>query len=243
MTIGVVGGMGSYATLNFFERYLNLFVADKEWDRPRIVIDNRCTMPSRVRAILYNEKWNEVVDELSDSIQHLMSFGCDRIVLACNTSHVFLEDVYKRIPEARNIVVHIIDTLVKELSADNELSKKEYALIATEGTILSGIYQRYFEKYGLKILIPGEDNFSKLRNYIEAVKTNSYNDKELEGFAAFLKEQPSNNIILGCTEFPVIYDRMKQRLGGAKLFEIDVFDPLDSTLKVLHREFKTTQKL
>ena len=75
MTIGVVGGMGSYATLDFFERYLNKFEADKEWDRPRIVIDNRCTMPSRVRAILYNERWDQVVSAISDSIGTLMQAG------------------------------------------------------------------------------------------------------------------------------------------------------------------------
>lgn len=55
-TIGIVGGMGSYATLDFFRRLLNAFPAEREWDRPRIVIDNRCTMPSRVHAILYNEQ-------------------------------------------------------------------------------------------------------------------------------------------------------------------------------------------
>ena len=58
--IGVLGGMGTYATINLFTEYANVFKAVKEWDRPRIIIDNRCTMPSRVRAFLYNEK----VDEL-----------------------------------------------------------------------------------------------------------------------------------------------------------------------------------
>ena len=46
--IGILGGMGSYATLHFFEAILNAFPAEKEWDRPRVLIDNRCTMPSRV---------------------------------------------------------------------------------------------------------------------------------------------------------------------------------------------------
>lgn len=54
--IGVLGGMGTYATINFFEQYADIFRGEKEWDRPRIIIDNRCTMPSRVRAYLYNEK-------------------------------------------------------------------------------------------------------------------------------------------------------------------------------------------
>ena len=53
--IGILGGMGTYATIHLFEQYAELFKAEKEWDRPRIIIDNNCTMPSRVRAVLYDE--------------------------------------------------------------------------------------------------------------------------------------------------------------------------------------------
>ena len=81
MVIGVVGGMGSYATLHFFKRYLEVFSAVKEWDRPRMIIDNRCTMPSRVRAILYNEKFDQVVSELSESIINLKNEK--RIIKRC----------------------------------------------------------------------------------------------------------------------------------------------------------------
>ena len=55
MVIGVLGGMGTYATINLFNQYAEMFPAEKEWERPRIIIDNRCTMPSRVRAYLYDE--------------------------------------------------------------------------------------------------------------------------------------------------------------------------------------------
>ena len=59
--IGVLGGMGTYATINLFKQYAKVFPAEKEWDRPRIIIDNRCTMPSRVRAFLYNENVDELI--------------------------------------------------------------------------------------------------------------------------------------------------------------------------------------
>lgn len=61
--IRVLGGMGTYATINLFKQYATVFPAEKEWDRPRIIIDNRCTMPSRVRAFLYNENVDELIDE------------------------------------------------------------------------------------------------------------------------------------------------------------------------------------
>ena len=71
LVIGVLGGMGTYATINLFNEYANIFEAIKEWDRPRIIIDNRCTMPSRVRAFLYNEKVDQLVDEMAESMKYL----------------------------------------------------------------------------------------------------------------------------------------------------------------------------
>lgn len=89
LNIGVLGEMGTYATIHFFKQYAEIFLAEKEWDRPRIVIDNRCTMPSRVRAFLYNENVDQLVAEMADSMQYLTDEGCNRIILACNTSHLF----------------------------------------------------------------------------------------------------------------------------------------------------------
>ena len=231
MIIGVVGGMGSYATLNFFERYLNVFEAEKEWDRPRIIIDNRCTMPSRVRAILYNENWDDVVDELTDSISRLADSGCNRIILACNTSHVFLNDVFSRKPELKPLVVNIIERCALDIKSRNI---GDVSLIATEGTILSNIYQSVFERYQVKVNAPSEDVFSKLRYFIEIVKQNKYTQQTFVEFKDFIEEQPSEVLVLGCTEFPVIYSKMKNIMINTSK---QIFDPLESTLFYLHSEF------
>ena len=63
--IGVLGGMGTYATIHLFKQYADVFPAEKEWDRPRIIIDNRCTMPSRVLAFLRGVKKEELVRQMS----------------------------------------------------------------------------------------------------------------------------------------------------------------------------------
>ena len=232
MIIGLVGGMGSYATLDFFERYLNLFKADKEWDRPRIIIDNRCTMPSRVRAILYNENWDIIVDELTDSICLLVDAGCDKVILACNTSHVFLKDVFAKEPRLYPYVLNIIKICAEELMSKGV---NEVSLIATEGTILSRIYQDTFVKYNIIVNVPTDETFSNLRYFIEAVKMNIYTDEMFNSFENFLLEQPGKSLILGCTEFPVIYSKIKER---ASLFSIQIIDPLESTLQFLYREFR-----
>lgn len=138
LNIGVLGGMGTYATIHLFKQYAEIFPAEKEWDRPRIVIDNRCTMPSRVRAFLYNENVDQLVAEMADSMQHLTDAGCNRIILACNTSHLFLPQIYQKVPEIEGKVVNIIHTCVEKISKDDI---RQVYLLGSEGTIESGIYQ------------------------------------------------------------------------------------------------------
>lgn len=166
-TIGIIGGMGSYATLDFFRRLLDAFPAEKEWDRPRILIDNRCTMPSRVRAILYQEERQILVSELAEAAKGLIQCGADYLIFACNTSHVFLEDVFRLVPEARRRTIHLIDTLAQQMQAQNVCHAH---LFATEGTIESRIYQSVFEKYGLELSVPSPSQYTQIREYIEAVK-------------------------------------------------------------------------
>ena len=78
--IGIIGGMGSYATIDFFRRLVDAFPAEKEWERPRIIVDNYCTMPSRVRAILYNERTDELIQDLSSSVRAMINIGAKRII-------------------------------------------------------------------------------------------------------------------------------------------------------------------
>lgn len=220
-TIGIVGGMGSYATLDFFRRILNAFPAEKEWDRPRIVIDNRCTMPSRVRAILYQENIDTVVNELTCAVRGLLGCGADHLIFACNTSHVFVQDVFRRVPEAEQKTVHIIDTLARRL--DGTGIRSAY-LIASEGTLQSNIYQQSFQRYGIRLDVPESDSWPQLREFIEIVKQGQVTSKEKERFCQFCAEIPSENIILGCTEFPVLLS------GGSLSNGKRLWDPLDSAI-------------
>ena len=172
-TIGVLGGMGTYATIHLFRQYAAVFPAEKEWERPRIIIDNRCTMPSRVRAALYGENRHRLVDEMSDSVRNLEKSGCNRILLACNTAHLFLADIMRQVPEAEGKIVNIIEVCADGLIENDE---KEVFLLASEGTIDSGIYQEVCSVRGIRCEVPYKEEYSQLRECIEAVKRDRYSD-------------------------------------------------------------------
>lgn len=230
--LGVLGGMGTYATIHLFQQYAELFSAEKEWDRPRIIIDNNCTMPSRVRAVLYNEKWDELVERMADSIRMLIEAGATQIILGCNTSHVFLEDVYKIVPDAKDRVINIIDVCVSELK---EKAIRTVYLLATEGTIVSGEYNKKLEKAGIRCDSPSEEEFSRLRLCIEAVKQNKYDNEVKDVFLDFVSR--GDACILGCTELPILYDQYEQdikKIAKGKL----VLDPLYLALKKAYATFQ-----
>lgn len=229
--IGILGGMGSIATLHFFEELLNAFPAEKEWDRPRIIIDNRCTMPSRVLAVINGVKYDQLVEEMCDSVASLLNSGATKIVLACNTSHCFLPDIYRCIPAAQGKIVNIIDACCNEIASADE---KKVSLIASEGTIQSGVFHHTLQKHGIDVSVPMEEQYLKQRELIEAVKQNKVTDKVLDDFVELIRSFSEDALILGCTEFPVLFSRLPE--GALK--GIRVYDPLKIAIRVLQAECK-----
>jgi aspartate racemase len=227
--IGVLGGMGSYATLNFFKELLDAFPAQKEWDRPRILIDNRCTMPSRVLAVLNGVKYEQLVSELTDSVKSLLQAGATKIILACNTSHCFLGEIYKNVPQAKGKIISIIDACCNEIA---EAGERDVSLIASEGTIQSGVFAKGLEPYGICVTTPKDAQYLQQRELIEAVKQNCICEDTVEKFVALVTSFSGKALILGCTEFPVLYARApKSAFQGIK-----IYDPLQCAIKILQSE-------
>ena len=226
LVIGVLGGMGTYATVHLFQQYASIFKSEKEWDRPRIIIDNRCTMPSRVRAYLFNENVAQLIDEMVDSLKSLENAGCNRIILACNTAHLFLPKVYERLPELENKIVDIIDICIKHIIRDD--IQKVY-LIASEGTIESGVYQQKLG--GVECLTPEKTEYKLIRECIEAVKQNTYSEEKKRIFVDLVNRFDS--CILGCTELPILYEKYRNEVSCK-----NVYDPILLGIKQLKLEFE-----
>lgn len=230
--IGIVGGMGSYATLSFFERLLDAFPGEKEWDRPRIIIDNRCTMPSRVRAILYSEKVDELEWQLADSVQHLIDAGANKIILACNTSHHFVPRIYELTPSAKGRIISIIEATKDYILEIAE--EKSVNLLASEGTIDIKIFHHALEGNGIQVLTPTDEEFGLQRVIIESVKRRKITHNEVDLLQNLICNAPSKIVILGCTEFPVIYKEMDKKPLKNKI----VVDPLQCVIDKLVKELK-----
>lgn len=230
IVIGIVGGMGSYATAHFFKKVLDAFPAEKEWERPRILIDNNCTMPSRVKAILYGDEKERLIRELTGSVNGLITAGANRIVLACNTSHYFKADIGNALSESRNKIIDIIEECATSIQKTGAC---RVSLLASEGTIETKICENIFSRSGIEILVPNDSQRVKIRDIIEDIKQNKITQKTKQDFVALVLQQ-SPVVVLGCTELPIIYEQTKELFDSK---DIMVFDPLESAIDVLVKQF------
>ncbi|MCM1234994.1 MAG: aspartate/glutamate racemase family protein [Ruminococcus flavefaciens] len=207
-----------------------------------LFIDNNFTMPSRTRALLYDEEYDMVVKGISDSMRLMLDNDVKWIVLICGTAHFFLDDVYKCVPEAKEHVIDIIEVLGEELQANFLGRGGDVLIIAAEGTLLKRLYPKRLEKYGITCLNPEKiDYFEEIRYFIEAVKRNQINEETADRFMNFLDGFSIRDVVLGCTEFPILVHYMKEKYKCQSLDKIEKYhfwDPLDVTIKRLKQVMK-----
>ncbi|MCM1233441.1 MAG: aspartate/glutamate racemase family protein, partial [Ruminococcus flavefaciens] len=203
-TIALIGGFGAYATLDFFKKIIEKFPAEKEFERPRIIMDNNFPMPSRVRAILYGEHYQQIVEDIANSMQFLLNGGADYIILVCSTAHAFLPEVLKLVPSAENKVVSLTECITNTL----EQQKKSAAIVlASEGALDTKVYDKALQTKNITTHSPGKDKYPEIRNFIESVKQNTISRETMLQFMDFCfqltNSSNTNDIILGCTELPI----------------------------------------
>lgn len=230
LVVGIVGGMGSYATVDLFQRMVDAFPAERDWEKPRMIIDNYSTIPSRVKAILYGEKVEEVIDCMSASANNLIRSGATVLLFACHTSHAFLPKVMERIPRRR------IDILNLLAMCRDECSRQGYSkvkLLASEGTVETDIYGKAFSGTDIEVMPPDGLELVQIRALIEDVKRNQISEKSLEEFRA-LVTQNEVPVILGCSELPVLWRKCMK--SGASI-ETPVTDPLQNAIEYISEKY------
>jgi aspartate racemase len=85
-------------------------------------------------------------------------------------------------------------------------------LLATQGTILSGVYHDVFARHGMKILAPDAGDQDRLQESIFLVKAGGYDRRQrntFESIGSNLVAAGAEAVILGCTEIPLGFDAVR----------------------------------
>jgi aspartate racemase len=200
-TVGVLGGMGPWATLDFFEKILRLTPAKKDQEHLRVIIDNNPKIPDRSPAIV--GEGEDPTPALVAGAQTLQRAGADFIVIPCNTAHYF----YERVQKAVSIpVLHIMEEVAT--SASEEVpGARVLGILATAATVTSGLYARACARRGIEVVSPDPAGQKAVNHAIYAVKAGQMGPEITAGLrkiAEGLLAQGAQALVLGCTELPFV---------------------------------------
>ena len=230
--IGILGGMGTQAGLDFCNKLAVLNRGKIDQDYPLFLLYNKSNIPGRPESIgiqtsrLTNrfsnsknkKKYKLVLDSLLKGCRLLKKDKCKFIVIPCNTAHYWYDDLKKKIK------LPIIN-MPKEVYIHSKRTCKKNSpigLLATEGTIITGVYNRFFDtRY--KLIHPNKlIQKNSVNQAIKLVKMGNVKAaaKKIKPAINFLIKKKCKKIILGCTELPIAIFAFKSfdKIKKSKIF-------------------------
>ncbi|MGH2395476.1 MAG: aspartate/glutamate racemase family protein [bacterium] len=199
--IGVLGGLGPWATLDLFEKILTLTPAGKDQDHLRLIIDNNPKIPDRSPAIFGTGE--DPTPALVETARNLERAGADFIVIPCNTAHFFYDAVRRAVSVP---VLHIMNEVAAS-AGDAVPGLRKVGVLATAATVRSRLYHDAFERLGVTVVGPDEQGQDAVNRAIYGVKAGRMGPevtRELVAVAAALVSEDAQAIVLGCTELPFV---------------------------------------
>lgn len=196
-TVGVLGGMGPDATVDFMAKVIALTPAGRDQDHVHMIVDNNPAVPNRQAAIL--GKGEDPSAAIAAMGTRLEAAGADFLVIVCNSAHAFVG----RLREVTTIpLVSIID-----VTADACARCDAVGILATDGCIASRLYQDALQARNVRPVVPGDEALEDLMQLIARIKAGDQGQQvggAMQAIAAGLVEQGARAVIAGCTEIPLV---------------------------------------
>lgn len=201
--IGIIGGMGPKATCDLMQKIIMSTDAKNDQEHIHIFVDCNTNIPDRTKAIF--GEGESPVPEIVNSGKNLQSMGADLLVMSCNTAHYFYDKVVKHLD------IPLLNMPDETAIYLKNMGIKKVGVLATDGTIESGIYEKSLKRHGIDAIYPSSENqkfiMELIYDYIKSGR-DDYDDSRLKDILDELKEKGAEKIILGCTELPIAFERL-----------------------------------
>ena len=213
--IGILGGMGTQAGLDFCNKLAKINRGKLDQQYPLFVLYNKSDTPKRPENL---KKYFNVLNALVKGCKMLQKNKCKFIVMPCNTAHYWYEDIQKKI----NIP---IVSMPKEvfLNAKKTCKKNsKIGLLSTEATLETKVYHKYFDK-DFQLVSPinslQKTSVNKSIKYVKMGKIKEA-EKAIRPAVNYLMKIKCKKIILGCTELPIAIFAFKsfKKIKQSKIF-------------------------
>ena len=155
---------------------------------------------------------HEILFRAEQLIHYLQQCGVQAVVIACNTASVYADTLRQKFD------LPIYDVITTTCKRVEDLSKnKRVALLATNATVASKIYQQELESKGITVIAFACSEFV---TFVEADKIETYDcSVAVEKALCNLPKCNVDSVILGCTHFPLLRKKIAPYANGAKIVE------------------------
>lgn len=203
--VGVLGGMGPLATLDFMRKVLDATPATRDQDHVPMIVSCVPQIPDRTAA--FRGEGGSPLEAIVACGRRLESAGADLIVMPCNTAHLWFDEVQAQLQRP---MLHLVDAALREALALAG-PQARVGLLATDATIASGLYinRRLADAPQVQWLLPtAAEMLEQVMPGIEAVKAGRLAQGQalLAEAAHALRQRGAAALVLGCTEIPLVLD-------------------------------------
>jgi len=200
--VGVIGGMGPEATVDFMRRVIAVTPARDDGDHLHILVDNNPKIPSRIAALIEGTG-EDPAPVLCEMAKGLEALGADFLVVPCNTAHFYLPRIARSVDIP---VLDMVDLSVKKLLA-TDAKPRHIGLLASPAVRLVGLYSGKLEQAGLHAIFPSQQCENELLEIIKAIKAGQFSAEHRKGYtriAGTLRDAGADALLIACTELSVI---------------------------------------
>jgi aspartate racemase len=230
--IGILGGMGTQAGLDFCNKLAMINRGKVDQEYPLFILYNKSDIPGRPESISIHaksssdnhgkpnniKKYNKVLKSLITGCRSLEKSKCKFIVIPCNTAHYWYDDLQKKIKIPIVNMPKEVFTYTKKTCKENS----KIGLLATEGTLKTGVYNKFFDN---NFILIKPNNILQIRSVNIAIKFVKMGkireaEKAIRPAVNYLMKMKCKKIILGCTELPIAIFAFKsfQKIKSSKIF-------------------------
>ena len=202
-TIGILGGMGPAATADLMKKIIDRTDAATDQEHIPMIVDSNTRIPDRTKAI--KGEGPSPVDEMLASAKRLEAAGADFLIIPCNTAHHFISWIEDKVS------IPIVSMTVETAELLKTRGVGCAAVLATEGTYLSGQYDKVLGERGIKVLNPDAKQqktlMSLIYDYIKRgiTEPSKLPKDEIVRITDELKVQGAEALLLACTELPLAF--------------------------------------
>jgi aspartate racemase len=199
--MGVLGGMGPAATLDFMAKVYAADPATIEQDRVRLIVDCNPAVPDRNLAA--RGEGPSPGPALAAMAKELVVAGADFLVIACNTAHAWTSDI----EAATNVPLLSMIEAACDAVATRRPGLRRVGLLAGQGCLDTGVYQDAFAGRGWTAVLPDAEHQAAFMDALYRIKAGALGDSERTAFMACAEDVTSAGaeaIVAGCTEVPLL---------------------------------------